>query len=90
VLPSEDIMKRSTTYLLATCSGLVLAACGPKANDSSTGGAGAETGATSGTGSSYDSTSATTPGGGMSSDSTAQSTTIPSDTGVAGRDTTAR
>jgi hypothetical protein len=81
-------MKRSTTYLLATFSAVALAACGPKANDTNAGGA--ETGATSGTGSSYDSTSATTPSSTMPADSAASSTSTPSDTGVAGLDTTAR
>jgi hypothetical protein len=83
-------MKRSTTFLLATFSAVALAACGPKANDTNTGGAGAETGAAGGTGSSYDSATTATPGTTLPADSTAPSTTTPSDTGVAGRDTTAR
>jgi hypothetical protein len=62
-------MKRSTTFLWAAVSALSMAAGGPRANDDNTGRGGAEAGV-SGTGSSYDSTSTTTPSGrGMTSDS---------------------
>ena len=72
-------MKRSSTFLLATCAAVVLAACGPRKADTTTGGA--ETGATGATGGAYDTTSPSgTTGDTTSPSGTTGDTTSPSGT----------
>jgi hypothetical protein len=68
-------MTRTSTYLLATFTGLALAACGPRRSDTNAApGTGSETGATGSTGSAYDTTQSKAPA-------------TPADTSHAGMDT---
>lgn len=76
-------MKRSSTYLLATCAAVALAACGPRKAEAPAGGA--ETGATGATGGAYDTTSPS----GTTGDTTSPSGTM-SDTTHAHPDSAAR